>query len=167
MRGIRLRPSGLVATVSVALASLLLPAGPPVDVADASGRFSFSKPERCFMRKINLQRRAKGLRSLAWDRDLGYVARRHARQIGAERSLRHDYNYGTEITGWRRLGQNTGRGGGCDSLFAAFMRSSSHRHNILGRWRFMGVGVQRAGGRMYVQQVFEWKANPGNVYGTG
>jgi uncharacterized protein YkwD len=131
-----------------------------------SGRFSFSDPERCFIKKINARRRAHGLRALETDPHLGYVARRHARQIGAERRLRHDDNYGQEITGWRRLGQNTGRGEGCDGLFAAFWRSDKHRHNILARWRFIGVGVDRAGGRMYVQQVFEWKGNPGNIYGT-
>jgi hypothetical protein len=44
------------------------------------------------------------------------------------------------------------------------MQSSTHRHNILGRYRFMGIGVGNRNGRLYVQQLFESRANPGNIY---
>lgn len=116
------------------------------------------------MRKINSKRRANGLRRLQGDRDLGVVARRHAKEIARGRELRHDSNYGQEITRWKRLAQNTGRGRGCKSLFKAFWRSGVHRHNILSKSRYIGVGVKRAGGRMYVQQIFESKRNPGTIY---
>lgn len=144
---------------------LVLPAGRwDVPEAKASSSFSFTDKERCFMKKINAKRKARGLRALNWDLQVGQVARRHARQISAERVLRHDSNYGQEITRWRRLGQNTGIGSTCRSLFRSFWRSDKHRSNILGRWRHMGVGVSKAGGRLYVQQVFESRRDPGNIY---
>jgi uncharacterized protein YkwD len=116
------------------------------------------------MRKTNKARMRHGRHPIRWDKQLGYVARRHAHQIAQTRGLYHDQNMGREITRWRRLGQNTGRGKGCRRLFRSFMRSSAHRSNILGRWRFMAAGVVKAAGRLYVQHVFETRANPGNIY---
>ena len=116
------------------------------------------------MRKINKARARQGLVRLERDRQVGVVARRHAKSMANNSSVFHDYNMHQEITHWKALGQNSGAGFGCRSLFRAFMRSSSHRANILGRWRFMGVGVERRNGRIFVQEVFEWRYNPGNVY---
>ena len=116
------------------------------------------------MRKINKARARHGLARLERDRHIGVVARRHAKAMAANYSVFHDYNMHEEITHWKSLAQNSGAGGGCKSLFWAFMRSSSHRSNILGRWRFMGVGVERRNGRLFAQEVFEWRYNPGNIY---
>lgn len=116
------------------------------------------------MRKINRARSRQGLRRLDWDKQIGVVARRHAKSMAANYSVFHDYNMDEEITQWKSLGQNSGAGGGCTNLFRAFMRSASHRANILGRWRFIGVGVERRNGRIFAQQVFEWRYNPGNIY---
>jgi uncharacterized protein YkwD len=116
------------------------------------------------MHHLNNKRAAHGRRRLYWDKQLGYVARRHAQRIASARSVAHDYDMGSEITRWDRLGQNTGGGRGCKSLSRSFWNSSSHRANILGRWRFVGVGVSWNGGRLYVQQIFEASRNPGNVY---
>jgi hypothetical protein len=44
------------------------------------------------------------------------------------------------------------------------MASAPHRSNIFGQWRFQGVGTEWAGGRLYVQHVFEARRNPGNIY---
>lgn len=156
------RIAGLAAFVGVMLA---VPS-PGVDTpeARAGSGFSFSAKERCFMKKVNAKRKARGLRALRWDVDLGEVARKHARQISSERILRHDSNYGNEITRWRRLGQNTGIGADCSSLMRAFMRSDKHRSNIMGNWRHIGVGISREGGRVYVQQIFQYRRDPGNIY---
>ncbi len=116
------------------------------------------------MRKINRTRRARGHRALDRDRQAGYVARRHARAMANHGYVFHDADLGRVITRWRRLGQNSGKGSGCRQLFRAFIRSAGHRSNILGRWRHMGVGVVRAGGRVYVQQVFEHRRDPGNIW---
>ena len=106
------------------------------------------------MRKINRVRQNNGLRALRWDKQMGYVARRHARQMATNNSVYHDGNMGSEITRWRRLAQNTGAGRNCKSLFRSFMRSPSHRANILGTWRFMAVGIDYRGS----PQATRWDA---------
>jgi uncharacterized protein YkwD len=116
------------------------------------------------MKKINAARANRGLPRLEWDRQLGYVARRHAKSLASNRGLWHDSRLGSKVTRWRRLGQNTGRGGRCPRLFNSFMASAPHRSNIFGTWRFQGVGTEWAGGRLYVQHVFEARRNPGNIY---
>lgn len=137
----------------------------PATASVSSGStYNFNRPERCMMRKINRKRARHGLRKLRWDLQLGYVARRHAGSIASARGVYHDSRVGEKVTNWRRLAQNTGRGTKCKSLFRSFMRSSKHRSNILGSWYFMGVGAKRSGGRLYVQQLFESRYDPGNIY---
>jgi len=36
---------------------------------------------------------------------------------------------------------------------------------MLGDWRYFAVGARRRNGKLYVQQVFEYKSNPGNIWG--
>lgn len=136
-------------------------AGQPLE---EGSRWNFNSAEKCLMRKINRARSRAGLRRLEPDKHIGVIARRHAKSMAANYSVFHDYNMDKEITHWKALGQNSGSSGGCTNAFRAFMRSSSHRSNILGRWRFMGVGVDKRNGKVFVQQVFEWRYNPGNVY---
>jgi uncharacterized protein YkwD len=127
--------------------------------------FHFRRIERCFLRAINRSRAHQGLRRLKWDRQIGFVARRHARAMARARDVAHDDYLAGRLTGWRALGQNSGSGKSCVQLVWAFWRSGGHRSNILGRWNYVGVGVKRArGGRVYVQQVFENTANPDNIY---
>jgi uncharacterized protein YkwD len=161
----RFRFTALFTSVAMLIASIAASiALSDGQVARAGGGWSFSRKEACFMRKINRARRSRGRHSLNWDRQAGYVARRHARTMASHGYVFHDANLGQVITRWRRLGQNSGKGSGCRGLFWAFMRSSAHRSNILGRWRHMGVGVDRAGGRVYVQQIFEHRRDPGNIW---
>ncbi|MBA3431276.1 MAG: CAP domain-containing protein [Actinobacteria bacterium] len=128
--------------------------------------FHWKKGEKCMMRRINRRRAAHGLRRLRWDKQISYVGRRHA-NVMARRGggIWHDARLGRRVTRWRALGQNTGAGGRCRRLFKAFWRSSAHRRNILGHWRFVGVGTNWVRGKgLYVQQVFESSRNPGNIY---
>jgi uncharacterized protein YkwD len=128
------------------------------------GGWHFNRTEECLMRKVNAARRNSGRSGLYWDRQLGFVARRHARSMASNGYVYHDGNVGREVTRWRSLGQNSGAGWSCRSLHRAFMRSSSHRYNILGGWRHVGVGTDWRGGRLYAQVVFESRYDPGNVY---
>ena len=137
---------------------------PSADQDMLGGGWSFNRVERCIMRKVNRARARHGLGRLSRDPQVGYVARKHARSMAAAGAIYHDGNMSSEITRWRRLGQNTGRAGSCRRAFRSFMRSSIHRANILGRWRHMGVGVDRRNGRVFVQQIFESRRDPGNVY---
>ena len=136
----------------------------PSTTTQLGGRYSFNGSEKCLMRKINRSRRQRGMRALSWDKQVGYVARSHARSMANQRNVWHDGSLGQKVTRWRRLGQNTGKGQGCRSIFRAFMNSSAHRANIFGRWRHVGVGVSWAGGCIWVQQVFESRRDPGNIY---
>ena len=161
----RFRLAAVVTSVAVLIAPLAAPiAFRGSDVARARGSWHFHRKEKCFMHKINRARHARGRRVLDPDKQAGYVARKHARAMANRGYVFHDPDLGRVITRWRRLGQNSGKGSGCRQLFRAFMRSAGHRSNILSRWRHMGVGVVRAGGRVYVQQVFEHRRDPGNIW---
>lgn len=145
------------------LTALVTPSG--LDEASANApKYRYNKSEKCFMRKVNRARAQNGQRRLNWDKQLGYVARRHANVMANHGGVWHDQNLGRRVTRWRSLGQNTGAGGRCRKLFKSFMASAPHRANILGRWRFIGVGTQWKGKRLYVQTIFEWRRNPGNVW---
>jgi uncharacterized protein YkwD len=161
------RVQGAVILGAAAVVMLsIMPAVPKGSLSESEpiGRYSFTRGERCFLRKINNMRQRNGRRRLDPDKQLGYVARRHARRMASNRSIYHDGGLGGKVTRWRRLGQNVGRGGGCKRLFKAFKNSSGHRANILGRWRFMGVGLDRRGGDIFVMHVFQARRNPGNIY---
>ena len=126
--------------------------------------YGFKSAEVCFMRKINRVRQRHGLRALRWDKQMGYVARRHARRMASTDAVYHDGDMGSEITRWRRLAQNTGAGRNCRSLFRSFMQSPTHQANIMGAWKFMAVGIEYRGSKIFVQQIFENYENPGNIY---
>lgn len=154
---------GLFSSAGPATAQVDL-GGDATDLGGGGGGWNFNRKEQCMMNKINKVRARKGLARLRWDKQMGYVARRHARRMAESRAVYHDANFGNEITRWRTLGQNTGGGHGCKKMFWNFMRSPAHRQNILGRWRYMGIGIDNRGGRLYVQQLFEWRSDPGNIY---
>lgn len=116
------------------------------------------------MENINRIRASHGKRRLNWDKQLGYVARLHARRMAERTAVWHDKELARRVTRWRRVGQNTGRGDDCSQLLRAFWRSPGHRENILGRWRFVGAGTEWRNGRLYVQQVFESRRDPSNIY---
>jgi uncharacterized protein YkwD len=149
-----------------ALAALVALLGLPQTTAHAGKSYRWNRPERCFMKKINEVRADNGLRKLQKDMHLGYVAKRHARRMASKETMWEQGDLGNKITKWRTLGQNTGLGGKCSGLFQAFMDSAPHAANILGEYKFMGVGAKWRNNRLYVQQIFEWKRNPGNVYHT-
>ena len=143
----------------------------PADAATSSPEtgssgYRFRRTEKCLMRKTNDALARHGLRRLRWDKQLGYVARRHAHEMARTRSVWHDPGLTSEVTRWRKLAQNTGRSTGCRRIFRSFMRSAPHRANILQRWRHTGVGTARSNGRLYVQQIFESRRDPGNIYST-
>jgi uncharacterized protein YkwD len=155
----------IAATLLGIILAALVQSDPDLEADSRSKRFRTKRTERCFMRKINA-RRARAERSqLRWDRQLVYVGRLHARALArAGRGVSHDPRLGRKVTRWRSLGENTARGGSCRSVMRALWRSPSHRANILGRYSFVGVGVARRNGQIYVQQIFESRGDPGNIY---
>lgn len=130
----------------------------------SSSGWGFNDSEKCFMNKINRRRQNNGKGKLRVDKQLGYVARRHARTMARSGSMFHDADIGSKVTRWRTIAQNTGKGPACTKMFKMFWRSSAHRANMLGPYRFVGVGVEKRGGNYYVQQVFESRRDPGNIW---
>jgi len=151
-------PVAIIAVIGALVAAF------PQD-AHSGVRYHFRSTEKCLMARTNEERDRRGLRKLEWDRQLGFVARGHAERMARRnKGFWHDRRLGRKVTRWRRLAQNTGFASGCRSLFKAFWRSKLHRRNLLGSWRFIGIGVARKGGRVYAQEVFESRTNPGNVF---
>jgi uncharacterized protein YkwD len=151
-------------SVATAFAALVAMFGLPQGPARAGSSNRWNNPERCFMKKINKARARHGLNRLRADHDLGYVAMRHARRMASKEAMYEQGGLGEKITNWRTLGQNTGLGGKCRSLFKAFMDSAPHQSNILGQYKYFGIGAKWKKNRLYVQQIFESKKNPGNIY---
>jgi hypothetical protein len=155
-----------ISLLTIVLASQSLPAQGGVDFGvgdDSTSGYRFKRGESCIMRRINNIRGRHGLNRLRVDKQLGYVARRHANDLASAGGVWHD-DVGSKVTRWRRIGQNTGRGRSCRSLTRAFMRSSTHRAHILGHFRYMGIGTEKRGGSLYVQELFESRRDPGNIW---
>src|ERR687895_262409 len=107
MRYARALSARLVACFSILIAFTSLPiahAAPAVVGAaienDTLGsqkggpRYRWKRSENCLMHKINTKRAHRGLRRLDWDKQLGYVARDHARDLASVRGLWHDSQLG-------------------------------------------------------------------------
>ena len=152
------------AKLGLVLALITLALAGPGTSALGGGHYSWRASEKCMMNRINSFRARNGLTRLKWDRQLGYVARDHAESLASAGGVWHDEGMYDEVTRWRSLGQNTGRGGKCKNLMKAFKASGDHRANMLGQWKFIGVGTEWGRGRLYAQQVFESRRNPGNIY---
>jgi uncharacterized protein YkwD len=159
------KSSILLVVIAIAAFMLIGPTASSMETGSSSSSgYRFKSAEACFMRKINQARQRQGRRALQWDMQLGYVARRHAKRMASQHAVYHDANVGNEVTRWRSIAQNTGRGHNCKRTFKAFMNSSPHYANIMGTWKFLGVGIEYRSGYVYVQQLFERNNNPGNVY---
>jgi hypothetical protein len=114
-----------------------------------------------FVAKANAERQARGLRPYAVSADLSAVARRHAQRMASQKSLYHNPNLGSEVSGWQVVGENVGTGGTVQSIHQAFMDSPAHRANILATdYTQIGVGtVTDSDGVMWVTQVFRLPMN--------
>lgn len=135
----------------VALLATLLPS-PAVAATDTGS-------EAASLAEIDAERSARGLPALRRSAELQAVARRHAVRMADDGSLHHNPELGSEVSGWRQVGENVGRGPSADAVHRAFMDSASHRDNILSAsFVEVGVGVERRGDVIWVTQVFRLPA---------
>jgi uncharacterized protein YkwD len=134
--------------LSFALASALsvsLLAGTPASAATTL--------ELAFVTKINAARTAHGLLALPARSYLTYKAHQHSAAMAKRAKLYHSDL--SNIGCYTAVAENVGVGYTVYSIHKAFMNSTYHRANILDRrWRGVGVGVVKSGGRLWVTEIF-------------
>lgn len=115
-----------------------------------------STPVRSLAMAVNRARTANGRPPYRYDVQLSAVALRWARVLRASTTLRHNPRLSTEVSGWRKLGENVGYGPDPATAHRAFMASAPHRANILDRdYRQLGLAVVKdAHHRYWVVEVF-------------
>lgn len=104
----------------------------------------------------NADRAAARLRALSTARDLQSLAQKQADEMARAGRIYHTQGLGTKVSGWKRLGENVGRGPDLRDIETAFMNSPSHRENILDPgFTQLGVGVTFDGNQfLYVAVIF-------------
>jgi hypothetical protein len=104
----------------------------------------------------NGARTSRGIRSLSTKSDLTSIAEQHSRAMARNHRIYHDNNLPYEVSGWRSLGENVGRGSSARSVHNAFMNSSVHRTHILDpHYNQVGYGAVRGSDNLlYITEVF-------------
>jgi hypothetical protein len=97
--------------------------------------------EESFVNRLNAERTAHGLAPVQVYSDLVDDARAQAQAMRERGTIFHNPNLAAATADWLGLGENVGVGASVGSLHEAFMRSPSHRANILGDYNYVGVGV--------------------------
>ena len=137
----------MLAAVLVA-AAMVLGAARPADAA-------ITKPvERKFVQLVNGTRSTALLPSLKVNDRLSEVARRHSKRMAAAGELYHSDLQRLLGANVSSVGENVGMGTSLDQLLGAFMASPPHAQNILGGYSRTGVGVYKAGGTIWITQIF-------------
>jgi len=121
------------------------------------------RDERNLLAAVNQARRNQGLSPLRWDESLAAAARRHAAVMADHRSAQHAFDgepslqvrvkqAGVHFT-W--LSENVTQGPTSEFVHAQFMRSPSHRANILDSdMNSVGVGVVEQAGQLFAVEDF-------------
>jgi uncharacterized protein YkwD len=105
----------------------------------------------------NSARRNNGLRPLDLNWRLSKSAIRHSRRMAESRTVFHTANLYRLVRRWHPSvwGENVGMAGTVRRIHRLFMRSASHRSNILrGGFSNTGIGVVHKGGRVWATVVF-------------
>src|SRR4051812_43218204 len=79
----------------------------------------------------NADRAASRLKGLSTSGDLQSLAQQRSDEMNRTGKLAHTTNLGSKVSGWKRVGENVGRGPALRDIETAFMNSPSHRENIL------------------------------------
>lgn len=147
-------------------AALLVPMTAPVATAGSSTCWNYKTSEKKFARKANAARGNTSLAKLRLDPELSKVARKHTKEMVNKNDLFHSTStqLRNRVTNWTLLGENVGVGSTVDSLHTAFMNSPAHAANILNAsYKYQGVGVMKAHGRMWVTVIFSATQDPGTT----
>lgn len=137
-----------------------------LDDARAGSCWSWTAKEKKLGRLTNGARARRDKPKLKLDPELSKVAKVHAKFMAATGTLQHTPPeiLADRVTNWTRLGENVGYGPTVRKIHRAFMRSTVHREKILARrFRHFGVGIRRAGDRLWVTVVFAGREDPGTT----
>lgn len=122
--------------------------------AGASGS---TEMRRRLLSLTNAARTSHGVRALDLNWRLSRDALRHSRRMADEQSVFHMTNLYRVVRKWRPTvwGENVGMASTVSRVHRLFMRSSTHRGNILrGGFSKVGIGLVHRGGRIWTTVVF-------------
>jgi uncharacterized protein YkwD len=116
---------------------------------------ALTSDEGSLLSYTNASRAQYGKAKLTLSSDLVSVARKHSAEMASKGAIYHNSSIGSDVHGWRKIGENVGRGPSAKSVHQAFMASSSHRTHILdGAYDRIGVGTVWKGSTIYVTVIF-------------
>ena len=153
-RSWKLSIASVAATVGVLLVCLVL--GAPGARADGGA-------DACMASATDAARSSAGLPGYAWADDLAAVAQAQAARMAQRLDIYHNPNLGSDVTGWKKVGENVGVGVGPYQVQQAFMDSPGHRANILSQsYTEIGIGTTiGSDGRLYIAEVFRLPSGAG------
>jgi uncharacterized protein YkwD len=150
----RLRLPIALVTALVALFSTLFAPSSQTSAEAATIRISMTN-ESTMVRLTNNARAQRNLKPLRVNAELVKVARSHALRMARENKLYHNPRLPYTVTSYRYLGENVGYSPSVTAVQRAFMKSPTHRANILAsRFTQVGIGVAVVGDRIWVTEVF-------------
>jgi uncharacterized protein YkwD len=117
---------------------------------------SAGSPRAKMLRVLNAIRDRHNLHRLDLNKRLSRYATRHSREMANARRLFHTNNLYSKVSRWNpsAWGENVGYASWVKRIVRLWMRSSSHRANILnGRFRKAGIGVVDAGRWTYATLI--------------
>ncbi|MEX1178096.1 MAG: S-layer homology domain-containing protein [Nitriliruptor sp.] len=145
------RITTLVLALAMALGMLVVPATvPAADAATVAPDL-----ESQLMALTNRERAARGLPALQTSLQMTRVARDWSQTMADEQRLYHRPDLKSVASGnWTRIGENVGVGPSIERIHQAFMDSPGHKANVLGDWKYVGIGVIEHDGRLWLTLNF-------------
>ncbi len=113
--------------------------------------------------RVNILRNQHGLGGVTTHAVLTAKAEAWAQHMADTGCLCHSNLPDGVTVGWRKLGENIGRGPDLTSIHQALINSPPHYENMVDpAFHWIGVGIAYGGGQMYVAEVFmDGDAPPG------
>ena len=107
---------------------------------------------------VNQARSGARLRALSTDQAAARKAQAWSEHMARTGVLEHTGGGGKldtkGLTGWCGVAENVGTGGSIKAVHDAFMRSPSHKANLLGNYHRVGTGVFKSGRTYWVTEIY-------------
>ena len=136
------------ALLITATATVALGANQPASATDPGAEANLAN-------RVDILRASKGLGGLTTHSVLTAKAEAWAQHMADSGCLCHSNLPDGVTVGWRKLGENIGRGPSVAAVDAALVASPAHYANFVDpAFHWIGVGVAYSNGQMYVAEVF-------------